>query len=119
MLVCCLLNFRLTNEIGAILDPKIIYYVTEGLGAIGVILILLSYWMLQNNRFTRDLLAYSVMNLIGALLVIASLVFSWNTSAMIIEVAWVIMSAIAILKALRERAKNPPKHSSAEKSESI
>jgi len=92
-----------------LLDSKIIYYIAEGFGAIGVVLILLSYWMLQNNRFPRDLLGYSVMNLIGALLVVVSLCFSWNTSAMVIEVAWVFMSAIAILKALREREKDKKK----------
>lgn len=81
------------------------HYITEGLGAIGVVLILLSYWMLQNDRFTRDLLGYSIMNMIGAILVIVSLFFSWNTSAMIIEIAWVFMSLFAIIKALRERAK--------------
>lgn len=106
LLVCCLLNFYFLKTTGVILDPKIFYYIAEGLGAIGVVLILVSYWMLQNNRFPRDLLGYSVMNLVGAILVIISLCYSWNTSAMVIEVAWVIMSFMAILKALNERAKN-------------
>lgn len=107
-----MLNQHKTHALGVILDgildSKILFYISEGLGYIGVVLILLSYWMLQNNRFPRDLLGYSVMNLIGALLVIISLCFTPNTSALIIEGAWVIMSAIAIVKALRERAQSKP-----------
>lgn len=75
-------------------------------GMIGVCSILASYWLLQRGTFKPDLLYYYVMNGGGAALVVFSLFFDWNTSAMVIEVAFVLISIWAIFKILRQRAKD-------------
>lgn len=75
------------------------------IGVVGACLILVGYWMLQRGVFKPDLLYYYVMNGAGASLVVISLIFDWNTSAMIIQASFVFISIWAILKILRYRAK--------------
>jgi len=67
-------------------------------GAIGVALIVVTYSLLQFNKLDSDKLAYSVLNALGAALVLASLVMNFNLAAFIIEVFWLLISALGILK---------------------
>ena len=77
------------------------YY--DFLGNIGVFLIILSYLLLQLDKVKSSNLFYSVMNFLGALLVIISLLENFNMSALIIEVFWVIISIIGIVRYLVNR----------------
>ncbi len=62
------------------------------LGNVGVILILLSYLLLQMKKIKSQSMYYSLMNAIGALLILVSLYYDFNLSAFIMEVLWLLIS---------------------------
>jgi len=67
-------------------------------GLIGVSLIVLAYLLLQFEKLRNDNLFYSVLNAIGASLVIISLYFDFNFSAFIVEFFWLLISLFGIGK---------------------
>ena len=75
------------------------------LGNIGVFLIILTYLLLQLRKMTSESLLYSVLNAVGAALIIISLLFDFNLSAFIVESFWVIISVIGIVNYYRHRKK--------------
>ena len=68
----------------------------DGIGLIGVALIMGAYLMLQLEKLRSTALSYSVLNAIGASLIVASLFVNFNLSAMLMEVFWVLISFIGI-----------------------
>lgn len=67
-------------------------------GNIGVGLILAAYLLLQMNKLQSIDLLYSLLNAIGASLIIASLIYAFNLSAFLIEFFWLLISIYGILK---------------------
>jgi hypothetical protein len=74
------------------------------LGNIGVIVLMVTYLMLQLNKLSSDALAYSVLNAVGAGLVVISLTSNFNLSALLVESFWVLISCIGIYRYFRLRA---------------
>jgi hypothetical protein len=62
------------------------------LGNLGVLLILVSYLLLQLGRLPPDRLSFSAVNAIGALLILISLWQEFNLSAFLMEAFWLIIS---------------------------
>ena len=56
------------------------------LGNVGVLLILLSYLLLQMKKIKSQSMYYSLMNAAGALLILVSLYFNFNLSAFVMEI---------------------------------
>jgi hypothetical protein len=73
------------------------------IGGIGVLLVLGTYGLLQAGRMRADGLRYSVLNLLGALLIGYSLLYAFNLASFVIEVFWAIASLWGIRRALRAR----------------
>jgi len=71
------------------------------MGNIGVAVIVLSYLALQLERVDSRSIRYSMLNGVGALLVIFSLMFEFNLSAFIIEAFWVLISVLGIIRRLK------------------
>lgn len=67
-------------------------------GSAGVFTIILTYILLQTGRIKSDTLSYSLLNAVGALLVIISLLYSFNFSAFIVEFFWVLISIYGVIK---------------------
>lgn len=70
-------------------------------GIIGVICFLVAYALLQADKLDSHAPNYLLLNLMGALLVIVSLLFSWNLSAFILETIWALISAYGLVKYYR------------------
>lgn len=70
-------------------------------GNVGVIVLITTYLMLQLNKLSSDGLAYSVLNALGAGLIVVSLLFNFNFSALIVEVFWVLISFLGIFRYFR------------------
>ena len=68
------------------------------IGSIGVATIILTYILLQTGRIKSESLIYSVLNAIGAGLIVFSLVYSFNFAAFIVESLWVLISLYGIGK---------------------
>lgn len=69
-------------------------------GSIGVAAIIGAYVLLHLEKVRSDRLIYSMLNAVGASLVIISLYFDFNFSAFIVEFFWLIISLFRIGKYL-------------------
>lgn len=75
-------------------------------GNVGVVLMVLGYLLLQAEKIRSSDLSYSLMNGIGALLVVVSLFYRFNLSAFLVESFWFLISVYGLVKfAIRPRAK--------------
>jgi hypothetical protein len=72
------------------------YGVMDLVGNIGVVILMITYLMLQLDKIKSADLSYSVLNAVGASLIVASLVVNFNLSALLMEVFWVLISFIGI-----------------------
>ncbi|HEX5886215.1 MAG TPA: hypothetical protein VFY67_16860 [Pyrinomonadaceae bacterium] len=73
-------------------------------GNIGVVVLMVAYLMLQLNKLSSAGLAYSVLNAAGASLIIVSLLYDFNLSALLMEVFWVLISFVGIYRYFRLKA---------------
>ncbi|HBB87894.1 MAG TPA: hypothetical protein DC047_09785 [Blastocatellia bacterium] len=80
------------------------YGLTDFLGNIGVVLIIIDYLLLQLNRISSNSLSYSLLNAVGAGLIIFSLIFNFNLSAFIMEAIWVVISLFGLCRYFRSPA---------------
>ena len=72
-------------------------------GIIGSILIVGSYLLLQIGRLRVDQLAWPLANGLGAGLVLLSLLTEFNLGAFILECFWLVISAVGLVRVIRER----------------
>ncbi len=68
-----------------------------------VALILLAYLLLQRGALGPQRMVYLLMNLLGASLILVSLVHDWNLAAFAIEASWVAISLYGITKTIKQR----------------
>ena len=71
------------------------------IGNVGVVVLMITYLMLQLNKLSSDGLAYSVLNAVGASFIVVSLLFDFNLSALVMEVFWVLISFVGIYRYFR------------------
>ena len=83
------------------------YGLTDFLGNNGVVLIIIDYLLLQLNRISSNSLSYSLLNAVGASLIIISLIFNFNLSAFIMEATWVLISLFGLYRYFRPSALRP------------
>lgn len=74
------------------------------LGSLGVLLVLLSYALLQLRRLDPASLTYSATNGLGAFLILVSLWFEFNLPAFLVEAAWLLISLYGVAAWFRRRA---------------
>jgi hypothetical protein len=72
-------------------------------GNVGVAFILAAYLMLQAKKISSEKYLYSLMNGLGALLIIVSLIFDFNLSAFIIEFFWFLISIYGLIKTINSK----------------
>jgi len=76
-------------------------------GNLGVLLIVGSYFWMQVGRISGQSFTYAIVNAAGAALILISLYFNYNLSAVIIESFWLIFSLMGAVLALRKPATSP------------
>ena len=85
-------------------DPSMDLAWYDVVGTLGVLLILIAYGGLQFGWMRPEIFAYSVINGLGAALILISLIFEFNFSAFLIESVWLVISIYGMAKALRRGA---------------
>ena len=80
------------------------FTIPEILGLIGVASILLAYALLQAGAWTQRNRAYSLVNAVGAGLILFSLAFDPNVPAIAIETCWLLISLFGLWRHRRSRA---------------
>jgi hypothetical protein len=78
------------------------------LGNLGVLLVLATYLLVQMGRMDIQHSLYSILNSLGALLIIVSLLHNFNLSSFVIEIAWLAISLFGLLRWSLQRRELPP-----------
>ena len=76
----------------------ILMYWSDPVGIFGVIIILIAYFLLTTARWKSDNLIYQSLNFFGAVCILFSLYFHWNTASVLMEIAWLIISLLGIYR---------------------
>ncbi|HMM58313.1 MAG TPA: hypothetical protein PKD77_12100 [Rudaea sp.] len=74
---------------------------SDAVGLLGVVLILLAYYLLQSGRMRGNALPHQLLNAIGAILILVSLLYEFNLSAFLMELAWLLLSIYGIVRSRR------------------
>ena len=75
-------------------------------GTLGVAIIILTYVLLQLERVRSTDLVYSLLNAIGASLILISLYFDFNFPSVVVEGFWLVISLFGIGKYFVRRTSN-------------
>ena len=70
-------------------------------GNVGVAMMVFAYLLLQMGKLRINDVSYSLTNAIGAVLVLISLLYSFNLSAFLVETFWLLISLFGLIKFLR------------------
>ena len=70
------------------------------MGFLGVVVIVIAYLLLQLNKLPSSAPAYSLLNALGAFLVMISLVFDFNLSAFLMEAFWFLISLFGFVRSV-------------------
>lgn len=77
--------------------------VTDSIGMTGTLLVVGAYYMLQLEKVQPRGLTYNLMNLVGAILLLISLSYTFNLASVVIEVFWIGAALIGLWKLYRSR----------------
>lgn len=77
----------------------------DTIGYIGVALLIVTYAMLQTDRIDPKGFWYSFNNMIVAILVTVSLLYTMNKASMVIEVFWFIISVYGLIQYSKRKEK--------------
>jgi hypothetical protein len=75
-------------------------------GNVGVAMMVGAYLLLQLGKLRINDVSYSLINALGAALVLISLLYSFNLSAFLVESFWVLISLFGLIKFLTTRKKS-------------
>lgn len=70
---------------------------------VGVLLMVVAYLLLQLEKLSGSALSYLLLNAVGAVLVMISLMFRFNLSAFLMEAFWLLISLYGLAKPLLSR----------------
>ncbi len=80
------------------------FYWFDWAGYLGVALVLFAFLLLQAHKLHGNGLVYQLMNGLGALGVVLSLLFgNFNSAAFVMELAWIAVSVFGIVHSTRTR----------------
>lgn len=71
---------------------------TDLVGIAGVACVLGAYFLLQIEKVRSDGLGYLLLNLVGASLLVVSLMVTFNLASFIIEICWLAISLFGLAK---------------------
>jgi len=68
------------------------------IGFAGMLCIVYAYFLLQAHKLEHNSLKFQIINLVGAILLIISLLVHFNLGSFLIEVFWIIITIYGIVK---------------------
>jgi uncharacterized membrane protein YhaH (DUF805 family) len=74
----------------------------EIIGLLGVVVVLVLYFMIATKRLHAAQLAYPVANIIGTCMILFSLFYAWNLPSLVMQIAWIMVSFIGIIRILKK-----------------
>lgn len=64
----------------------------------GAACVIIAYFLVSSNKLSAQSARYQWLNLIGAVLIMLSLYHYWNIGTFIIEVVWIVIAVMALVK---------------------
>lgn len=98
-------------ELIVFFGPEQMGWIPDLIGCLGTIIILITYFLLQIRKLSSEHLSYSLLNAGGALMILASLMYSWNIAAVAMEGAWIVISLFGAYNAIFSNGFKSPKKS--------
>lgn len=71
------------------------------IGIGGVLLIVIAYVLMQLGRMDPKKVTFSLLNTLGAVFILISLLYDWNLASFIMEIIWISISLYGLYKAVR------------------
>ncbi len=71
---------------------------TDFIGIAGVACVIGAYFLLQLEKVRGDSFSYLILNLVGAILLIISLMVTFNLASFVIELCWLAISLFGLSK---------------------
>lgn len=68
------------------------------IGTLGVLMLLTTYFLVQIGALQSKNPKFSLFNLLGASLLLYSLIYNWNLASVIIEICWMSISIYGLIK---------------------
>jgi hypothetical protein len=78
------------------------------IGNLGVLLIVIAYTLLQLDRLSSATVSFSMLNALGAFLIMVSLVFNFNFSAFLMEFFWFVISLLGAFRRMMSPGTTAP-----------
>ncbi|WP_321314762.1 CBU_0592 family membrane protein [Halarcobacter sp.] len=75
------------------------------IGFLGMVFVVVAYFLLQTEKKKITSWTYQVLNLIGAILLLISLFVHFNLGSFIIEIFWIIITILGMYKNLKGNRK--------------
>ena len=80
---------------------------TDALGIVGSLLIVIAYFANLRGSLATSGAVYSLLNLVGASLILFSLWFAWNLAAAVMEGFWAAISVYGLARVAAARGQRP------------
>lgn len=77
--------------------------IVDAIGSFGALIVVAAYFATQMRMMNSDDLAFPVVNLLGSVLIVYSLLKNFNLASMLIEGFWIVISIIGIIQHVRLR----------------
>ena len=74
-------------------------------GLVGVVAYLAAYGLLQLGALKVEDNLYALLNALGALLILYSLLFDFNLASFVTQTAWLILTAIGVVRSHVKRSR--------------
>lgn len=77
----------------------------DWIGILGTLMVLFAYYLLQAERLQGNGLLYQLLNLFGALGVLASLYGGFNIAVFVLMVLWIVITAYGMTRKMKRGGK--------------
>lgn len=77
---------------------------SDFIGTFGVTIIVITYFLLQLEKIDPRSLSYSLINALGSMMILYSLMSNWNLASVIIEVFWISISLFGVWKYFKRKS---------------
>lgn len=81
-------------------------FTVDVVGMVGVVIVVITYFLLQSERIDSKGFLYSFFNAFGSLLIMYSLLYNWNLASFFIEFFWILISLYGLRKWYRNKMQN-------------
>jgi len=82
---------------------EFLYKISDTVGIIGVVFLLIAYFALNIGKIKSTGMTYQILNFTAAWLILYSLYFHWNTPSVIIEIFWIAISVVGMLRIILKK----------------